>query len=397
MAATTIDDRQRRARLVTRHRLTPTLRAGDPVAVADAVVALHATDPATVHLAVAARTDGVRPDDIAAALYDDRTLVRTLAMRRTMFVVTRALLPVLQASSSVAVASTVRRALVKDLDAAGVDADPAGWLATTEEATVTALAAAGGATGAELAKVVPALATTLTYAEGKAYGATVAITSRVLVLLGLEGRIVRGRPRGSWISSQYQWATVERWLDSPIDAISVDDARRLLVERWLRAFGPGTIADLRWWTGWTAAAVKAALAGLAVADVAVDGGGTALVVADDLEPVIQPVPAAALLPALDPTTMGWKERSWYLGDHGPALFDTNGNAGPTVWWDGRVVGGWAHHPADGVVVRLLEDIGREGAVAVAAEAARLTAWIGPTRVIPRFRTPLERALVAGPG
>lgn len=397
MAVPRIDDIQRRARLVTRHRLVPEHRAADPCAVADAVVALHATDPATVHLAVAARSHAVGPGDVAAALYDDRSLVRTLAMRRTMFVVTRPLLPVLAASSSLAVAATVRRALVKDLAAAGVDPDPARWLAATEEAAVTALAAAGEATGAELSKAVPALATTLTYAEGKAYGGTVAITSRVLVLLGLEGRIVRGRPRGSWISSQYRWATVERWLGAPIDAISVDDARRLLVERWLRSFGPGTVADLRWWTGWTAAAVKAALAGLAVADVALDGGGTALVLADDLEPVVRPVPSAALLPALDPTTMGWKARSWYLGDHGPALFDTNGNAGPTVWWDGRITGGWAQHPGGDVVVRLLDEVGREAGAAIEAEAARLTAWIGPIRVIPRFRTPLERELVAGPG
>ena len=35
--------------------------------------------------------------------------------------------------------------------------------------------------------------------------------------------------------------------------------------------------------------------------------------------------------------MGWRERVWYLGDHAKMLFDTNGNAGPTVWVDGRVM------------------------------------------------------------
>ena len=38
-------------------------------------------------------------------------------------------------------------------------------------------------------------------------------------------------------------------------------------------------------------------------------------------------PGLALLPVLDPTVMGWKERDFYLGGHGPALFDRNGNAG----------------------------------------------------------------------
>ena len=53
-------------------------------------------------------------------------------------------------------------------------------------------------------------------------------------------------------------------------------------------------------------------------------------------------PWVALLPGLDSTVMGWKERAWFLGGHQHALFDVNGNAGPTVWCNGRIVGGWAH-------------------------------------------------------
>ncbi len=92
--------------------------------------------------------------------------------------------------------------------------------------------------------------------------------------------------------------------------------------------------------------------------------------------------------------MGWKERGWFLGEHGPALFDRTGNIGPTVWWDGRIVGGWAQRPDGEVVVRLLSDIGAGGEAAVAAEAERLSGHLGPVRVTPRFRTPLERELSA---
>jgi hypothetical protein len=92
--------------------------------------------------------------------------------------------------------------------------------------------------------------------------------------------------------------------------------------------------------------------------------------------------------------MGWKERAWYLGEHGPALFDTAGNAGPTVWWDGRIVGGWAVRPDGEVAYRLLEDAGADAAAAVEDEAAALAAWLGETKVIPRFGTPLARELSA---
>ena len=94
--------------------------------------------------------------------------------------------------------------------------------------------------------------------------------------------------------------------------------------------------------------------------------------------------------------MGWKDRSWYLGDLGPALFDTNGNAGPAIWWSGRMVGAWAQRTTGEVVTRLLVDVGREGTDAVEAEAARLQRWLDAagTVVKPRFRTPLQHELAS---
>jgi hypothetical protein len=112
----------------------------------------------------------------------------------------------------------------------------------------------------------------------------------------------------------------------------------------------------------------------------------------DVEPVKRSQPRAALLPALDPTVMGWLERRWFLGGHAAVLFDRTGNAGPTVWWEGRVVGGWAQRKDGEVVFRVLEDIGRDAIAAVRAEAERMRGWIGTARITPRFRTPLEREL-----
>jgi hypothetical protein len=113
-----------------------------------------------------------------------------------------------------------------------------------------------------------------------------------------------------------------------------------------------------------------------------------------VDPVLAPEPWVALLPALDPTPMAWSQRDWYLGPHGPALFDRSGNVGPTVWVDGRIVGGWAQLGSGEVAHRLLEDVGREAAGAVARAAAEVSDWIGPVRVTPRFRTPLEKALTS---
>jgi hypothetical protein len=122
------------------------------------------------------------------------------------------------------------------------------------------------------------------------------------------------------------------------------------------------------------------------------GGAVGYVLPEDEEPVGEPEPWVALLPALDPTPMGWKERDWYLGGLKADLFDTTGNVGPTIWCNGRIVGGWGQPESGEVRCRLLTDIGTEAADAVAAEAARWTTWLAGVRVTPRFRTPLEREL-----
>ena len=107
---------------------------------------------------------------------------------------------------------------------------------------------------------MPALARKVRVNIGKRYEGDIGISSRVLIVLALEGRIVRGRPRGTWLSSQYRWTTMERWLGRPLPVLDVAEAQARLVGRWLARFGPGTEADLRWWSGLTARAIRAALA-----------------------------------------------------------------------------------------------------------------------------------------
>ena len=91
------------------------------------------------------------------------------------------------------------------------------------------------------------------------------------------------------------------------------------------------------------------------------------------------------------TTMGWAERDWYIGPHKALLFDGSGNAGPTAWWDGRIVGGWVQRESGEVDLQLLEDIGADGRRALEAEAERLTDWFGGKRALPRFPSPLNRS------
>ncbi|HEX5589068.1 MAG TPA: winged helix DNA-binding domain-containing protein [Candidatus Limnocylindrales bacterium] len=398
-----ITDAERRARLAVRHHLAPAARTGTVVAAAEDLVGLHASDPVSVYLAARARVRGFATADLERALYDERSLLKVLGMRRTMFVVPVELAAIIQAACTASLARGERGRLLRMLEEAGISDDPERWLAGVEDEAIAALERLGEATAADLTKAVEGLRAQIPFGAGKAWQGTVGVSTRLLFLLATEGRIIRGRPKGTLVSSLYRWVPMDRWVPGGLRDIPASEAQAELARRWLATFGPGTRDDLRWWAGWTVATVTRALRAARAVEVDIEGGATGWALPDDLEPVGfatpeepaagPPAPWVALLPALDPTTMGWQARDWYLGGHRGRLFDRNGNAGPTIWLDGRVVGGWAQRRDGEIAVRLLEDVGREASNRVAAEAAELQAWLGNLRFVPRFRTPLEQELI----
>ena len=375
-----ISDEERRRRIGVRHRLAPGARASTVVETAASMVALHATDPAGLFLEARARMTDSSPASISRELYDDRTVFRLWAMRRTLFLAAIGDVPVIHAAASRAVAETERRRTLGMLADAGIGPEPARLLGELEAIGLEAIRARGEAATAELRELDPRLDRPITTSRGKSYEGTISIASKVAFHLALDGHIGRDRPRGTWVSGQFLWSPVERWLPDGIRELPVDAARAELVRRWLLTFGPGTRDDIAWWTGWGVGATRQALAVVGAVEVRLDDGQVGYVLPDDLEATPEPGPWVALLPVLDATTMGWKDRGWYLGPHRAALFDSAGNAGPTIWVEGRIVGGWAQQPSGEIAVRLLDKVDTATAHMIDAEAARLAAWLGPARI-----------------
>jgi hypothetical protein len=400
-ARRTITVEQRRARLAVRHRLTPAAGSDDVPTIADSVVALHSTDPATVYLSAMARMAHPSVDAVSTALYDDRTVVRHHAMRRTLWVFTPETARCAHMACTTALATIEWKRLAKMVEDSGIAADGRTWVEAARADTLAALASMGTANARQLGKAVPALTEKLHLAVGKPYAATQGTHTRLLLNLGFDGAIVRGRPNGAWTTSEFTWSLTDQWLPGGLASQDdVDTAAAELARRYLARFGPASAADLQWWAGWTASTTRRALTAIGAVEVDLDGAveDTAVgwILPDDIGEVGRASPWIAFLPGLDPTTMGWKERSWYLGDHGAfgtSVFDRNGNAGPTIWVDGQVVGGWAQRKSGEISYRLLADVPQKRTKAIAAEADRIRTLIGEARVNVRFPAPMQKELL----
>ena len=338
-------------------------------------------------------------DAVSKALYDDRTVVRHHAMRRTLWVLTPQMARAAHAACTVALATTQSKRLAKMVEQSGVATDGAAWATVAKAEILAALTSMGTATSRQVGLAVPALTDKLHLNVGNAKVAIGGAHTRLLLNLGFDGAIVRGRPKGSWTNSEYPWSVAGQWLAGGLTGVDVEIGAAEMAGNYLARFGPASTADLQWWAGWTAGTAKRALAAIGAVEVELDaesGRGPGWVLPDDTGDEVTK-PWIAFLPALDPTTMGWKDRSWYLGDlakFGGPVFDVNGNAGPTIWVDGRVVGGWAQRKSGDIAFKLLADMPEKRVKSIGTEAERLRDLIGEARVNVRFPAPMQKELLA---
>ena len=168
-----------------------------------------------------------------------------------------------------------------------------------------------------------------------------------------------------------------------------------MVERYVARFGPVTMRDIEWWTGWTRTAVRTALESARVEETFTDDGAAWISEGAPGSATVEEW--ASLLPGLDPTVMGWRERDWYLDPaHTVTVFDRNGNAGPTVCVNGRIVGGWAQTPTGDIRYRLLEAVTADQRELIEIEVERTKEMYGDVRHKVRFPAPMQKELLSTP-
>jgi hypothetical protein len=375
-----ISAEERRVRLAERHRLLPRTRTDDLPQIADDLVALHSSDPVSVFLSAMARMVHPSIGAVERALYIDRSVIRHHGMRRTLWVATPPVVRVIHAAATRDLLATERRRTSQLLAASGVE-DPERWLAEAEEQVLADIREHGPSTAREIGQRTDALRQRLHLSPGKAYAAVQSAHTRVLYILGFAGQMLRGQP-SRWINGAYRYVDAEFWLPGGLGGLDPRQASAELAGRWLRRFGPATTADVQWWMGWTMSRTKQALADCRAVEVELESGPGWLAKDD---PPLDPVePWVAVLPGLDPTIMGWKQRDWYLPDTSREVFDSAGNGGPSLWVDGRVVGAWAQTKDGAIHTHYFERVAAGRRREIDRRIEELKSWIGDTRFTVRF-------------
>ena len=293
-------------------------------------VAVQAQVIGSAELAINARVDGMRRDDVRDALWSSRTLVKTWAMRGTLHLVAADELPELVAALGTRINWTrpvwlryfevTREEMLALQDAIG---EILSDRPMTRAALGTALAQRLG-DDAFAHRVASGWGTFLKPAAGRGY----------LCFGPDDGRNVTFVDPREWLG---------REMPEP-----GEDALAAVIERQLRAFPGSSKGELaRWWGVQGGATLRRPIASLGgrVAELEADGTKV-LVLAEDVEALatIEPSSAVRLLPAFDPYTLGLQKEAEPLlpRDRRPLVSRTAGWISQVLIVGGAVQGTWTH-------------------------------------------------------
>jgi hypothetical protein len=338
------------------------------------------------------------------ALYDERELIRVLCMRSTLHLVpSHRTTHFFQSYSRSQVALTRSRIEALLVEAELCEANHAGHLLEDLLGRVLELLSDGRAsTVKELSQALPELQAKVRHDVGKPYEGSYSIGSRLVPGMCDMGLLVRARPRGTWRSSLYEYTALSDWLpDVDLASVPTAEARSWLVRSYLGAFGPSTLGDIQWWTGFSRSETAEILGFLRaeLVEVTIAGLGPGhLMLAGDVRRFSNFVPPSSphsfFLPGLDPYIMGYKSRGRFLArEHRSKVLDRAGNAMPTVWINGRVAGAWAQRKDGTVVYDFFGPVDDGDTVLVATRARNLERFLNGEVLAQRSHTPFTRGLI----
>ncbi|HWM12322.1 MAG TPA: winged helix DNA-binding domain-containing protein [Solirubrobacteraceae bacterium] len=338
------------------------------LAVAERISGLHAQLTASAELTLWARVAGLKRDDVAQALWKDRALVRTWAMRGTLHLMPSKDLGLWVAAQGALkprhhVGSWLRH-----------------WGLTRKEADAMLDAIPQALDGRELTReelaVEVALSTGIDGLDGKLRGGFGDLLKPAafrgdLCFAPSEGRNVRFTRPDQWLESWEEW--------------DEDEAVREVTRRYLGVYGPANREALARWFGMTSPAQAGRwleALGDEAATVKVEGEELVMLAADvDEASAAEPSGVVRLLPAFDHYVVAaTRDLDAVVADeHRARVYRPQAWLSPVLLVDGRMVGVWSHECKGERLEVELEPFGRLGRgvrAGLEAEAEALAGFLG---------------------
>ena len=322
---------------IRRHHLDQRSPAGSMLAVASRLCGLHAQVMSSAELTLWARMEGLERGAVQDALWRDRTLVKTWAMRGTLHLLPAAELPLWHAALS-----TSRRFLRAAVweKYFGITLDE---LDRLTEAIGDAL---DGRllTREELGREVARITGTAGYAKKIARSSW----GTLLRPAAFTGRLCFGPSQGQFV----RFTRPDTWLAgtacAPGAAFSTQAAQAAVARRFLAAYGPATYHDVaRWWNGGGVGTARQWIAALGdeVTEIELNGAAAWMLAADAREARrLSPTRSVRLLPAFDQYVVGASHHARHLlpGDLRSRVYRPQGWLSPVLLVNGRMDGVWRY-------------------------------------------------------
>jgi Winged helix DNA-binding domain len=329
-----------------------------PLDMIERLVGMQAQEPDNPYIALWSRLTNFDPGELSA-LIAGRRAVRAGLMRATIHLVSARDCLAFQPVTQPVLARTFTSPFGKGLAGASVEEVAAAGLELLAERPRTR---------AELSKLL-----------APRWPAADPLSLAYAVTLNVP--LVQVPPRGLWgASRQATWAPAETWLNQKLDPAASPDA---MVLRYLAAFGPATVADVRTWSGLTG-----------LREVIERLRPRLRTVRDERDRELFDVPDAPLpdpdtpapprfIPEYDNLVLSHADRSRMFNGLGPGAPFPRGRALGALLVDGFYRANWHLTEEDGIATLIIDRFARqprEGAETIdeiIAEGTRLLALLAP--------------------
>jgi hypothetical protein len=360
------EDRVNRFCLKKQH-LTDDTRVNDIVKITGDIGGLHATSSTTTYLSLFIRAKKFKRRGLDQELYEKRNLGKIRYVRATIYILPKEMVPM----AFSAVKSLIEPMAEKYSQYYGI-------------------------TKKDYKKISKQI---LENIEGKslaakevrhALGSDMKI-SHVLNLMCDSGLLIRGRPKYGWKSTQHTYHRMDEYFPG-LDVFETPEpeAKKSLVELYIKSFGPVTLTDMAWWTRFTKTEIKGILEDLEdkLVEVGVSYNDEPHFIIKSQEKSLKSIrmgkkPIVILLPILDPYIMGYKDRERYLDmDYYDYVFDRSGNGASTIMVDGKIIGIWdyADKPQPSVKIHLFKEVDKNVKNDIDSRAKKIGRFIADSKV-----------------